>query len=191
MKLVLLGDSGVGKTSIVTKYVSGEAPENVGPTIGAAFVTKDVTIDGQHLELLVWDTAGQEVYRGLAPMYYRGAAIAIIVYDVTKNESFDAVDYWIGELKNNVEDGIIIMVCGNKVDLEDHRAVDFHQASSFASGKGALYAETSAVSGTGIEKLFQIAISTYLKQKGQPVASEASQKVNLTDKKAGGKKGCC
>ena len=144
VKLVLLGDSGVGKTSIVTQYVSGNAPDSVKPTIGAAFVTKEVSIEGHQLELLIWDTAGQEVYRGLAPMYYRSALIAIICYDVTRAQSFDSVSYWIKELKTNVDGNIVIVVCGNKIDLEDQRVIDATTAQTNAESNGALYAETSA-----------------------------------------------
>jgi Rab family protein len=117
------------------------------------------------MELRIWDTAGQEVYRGLAPMYYRSALIAIIVYDVTNSESYSSVDYWIRELKVNVEEGIIILVCANKIDLEDQRVVDFLHASSSAIERGALYAETSAVSGVGVEKMFQLALTTLMKQR--------------------------
>lgn len=190
IKLVLLGDSGVGKTSIVTQFVSGSAPENVNPTIGAAFVTKDVTIDGQNLELLIWDTAGQEVYRGLAPMYYRSALIAFIVYDVTKNESFDSVSYWIRELKTNVEENIVILVCGNKVDLEDKRTVEFQTAQNMATENGALYAETSATTGTGVDRMFQMAISTLLKQRS-PGQVAPKQGVDLDSKQEKKDKGGC
>ena len=190
IKLVLLGDSGVGKTSIVTQYVSGSAPENVNPTIGAAFVTKDVLIDGQQLELLIWDTAGQEVYRGLAPMYYRSALIAFIVYDVTKAESFDSVSYWIKELKTNVEESIIILVCGNKIDLEEKRAIEFQSAQAMASENGALYAETSASTGAGIDRMFQLAISTLLKQRQPNNNPEPGIRITTSgDKKK--KDGCC
>jgi Rab family protein len=190
IKLVLLGDSGVGKTSIVTQYVSGTVPENINPTIGAAFVTKEVVIDTQNLELLIWDTAGQEVYRGLAPMYYRSALIAIIVYDVTNQESHHSVSYWIRELQTNVEENIVILVCGNKIDLEDKRVVQFQIASSGAAERGALYAETSATTNTGIDRMFQLAISTHLKKKVPPKPA-GQQGVKLTEDKAGGKKGCC
>lgn len=193
IKLVLLGDSSVGKTSIVTQYVSGSAPESVNPTIGAAFVTKDVTVDGQALELLIWDTAGQEVYRGLAPMYYRSALIAIIVYDVTKAESFDSVSYWIRELKTNVEEDIIILVCGNKIDLEEKRAVEFQQASSMAQENGALYAETSAVTGAGVERMFQLAISTLLQKRDPDSIKKEDTGVKLAQNNNNGSnnKGCC
>jgi Rab family protein len=192
IKLVLLGDSGVGKTSIVSQYVSGNAPENVNPTIGAAFVTKEVSVEGQNLELLIWDTAGQEVYRGLAPMYYRSALIAIIVFDVSNQESYNSVNYWIKELQTNVEENIVIIVCGNKIDLEEKRVVNFQAASAAAVEQGVLYAETSASSGTGIDRMFQVAISAHLKKSGK-VNSDATQRVDLTAKPAGGDKGsgCC
>lgn len=191
IKLVLLGDSGVGKTSIVAHYVSGSAPDNVNPTIGAAFVTKDVTIENQKLELLIWDTAGQEVYRGLAPMYYRSALIAIIVFDVTKSESFDSVSYWIRELKANVEESIVILVCGNKIDLEDQRVIEFQSASSVAQENGALYAETSASTGSGVERMFQVAISTLLKNR-QNSGNVQPNSVNITNGKENtDKKPCC
>jgi Rab family protein len=192
IKLVLLGDSGVGKTSIVTQFVSGTVPENMNPTIGAAFVTKEVTIQGQNLELLIWDTAGQEVYRGLAPMYYRSALIAIIVFDVTSQESYNSVSYWIHELQTNVEENIVILVCGNKIDLEDKRAVQFQSASTAAANRGALYSETSATTNTGVDKMFQLALSSHLQKKGLTKPS-GDKGVDLTDKKAAGDKkgGCC
>jgi Rab family protein len=193
IKLVLLGDSGVGKTSIVTQYVSGTVPENVNPTIGAAFVTKEVSIEGQNLELLIWDTAGQEVYRGLAPMYYRSALIAIIVYDVTNQESYNSVSYWIRELQTNVEENIVILVCGNKIDLEDKRVVQFQTASALAAERGALYSETSATTNAGVDRMFQMAISSHLKKRGVAgKAVDSPQKVDLGAAKAGDeKKGCC
>ena len=191
IKLVLLGDSGVGKTSIVTQYVTGSAPDNVNPTIGAAFVTKDVNIDGQQLELLIWDTAGQEVYRGLAPMYYRSALIAIICFDVTKKESFDSVSYWINELKTNVEESIVILVCGNKIDLEDQREITFDQASKLAENNSALYAETSAANGSGIDRMFQLAISNLLQRSPSGVSTpQNSIKINQGEGD-NNKKGCC
>ena len=151
-----------------------------------------MTIEGQNLELLIWDTAGQEVYRGLAPMYYRSALIAFIVYDVTKNESFDSVSYWIRELKTNVEENIVILVCGNKVDLEDKRTVDFQTAQSLATENNALYTETSATTGQGVDRMFQMAISTLLKQRS-PGPQPTDTGVKLDQKKASTKdgKGCC
>ena len=159
IKIVLLGDSGVGKTSIVTRYVSGTVLENVKPTVGAAFVTKDVIIQKNTVELLIWDTAGQEVYRGLAPIYYRNARIAIIVFDVTNSTSFDSVNYWIGELKSNVSENVVILVCANKIDLNEKRIIDQNQIDILIKKNNVLYAETSAKENIGIDKLFQDLIS--------------------------------
>jgi Rab family protein len=193
IKIVLLGDSGVGKTSIVTQYVSGTLPESVSPTIGAAFVTKPVSIEGQNLDLLIWDTAGQEVYRGLAPMYYRSAVIAVIVFDVTKQESYDSVSYWIRELQTNVVDDIVILVCGNKSDLDEKRAVQLQTALTFATERGALYAETSATTNSGIDRMFQLGVSSHLKKRGAAgKAEDAEPKVDLASKNAGEEgNGCC
>ena len=193
VKLVLLGDSGVGKTSIATQYISGKAPQSVKPTIGAAFVTKSIVVDGQPIELLIWDTAGQEVYRGLAPMYYRSALIAIIVYDITRQQSYESVSYWINELKANADSRTIIVVCANKTDLEDQRAVDENTAQQFAESNGALYAATSATTGSGIDRMFQMAVGKLLKdQAGENLnQNKNGGTVQLKAGQTENKKGCC
>ena len=193
VKLVLLGDSGVGKTSIATQYISGKAPQSVKPTIGAAFVTKSIVVDGQPIELLIWDTAGQEVYRGLAPMYYRSALIAIVVYDITRQQSYESVAYWINELKANADSRTVIVVCANKTDLEDQRAVDENIAQQFAESHGALYAATSASTGSGIDRMFQMAVGKLMKdQAGESVQQmNKNSGVQLKDKKDGQKSGGC
>ncbi|OHT14982.1 small GTP-binding protein [Tritrichomonas foetus] len=189
IKLVLLGDSGVGKTSIVTQYVNGRLPENVKPTIGAAFVTKELTLNNQDIELLIWDTAGQEVYRGLAPMYYRSALIAIIVYDVTSVSSFESVSYWIKELKSNVDGSIVILVCGNKTDLADMRAIDGGTAQDCAETSGALYTETSASNGTGIDRMFQMAVSKLFTIRSSTPTNNKG--VNINNQNNEKPSGCC
>lgn len=190
IKVVLLGDSGVGKTSIVTKYVTGCMPDVAIPTVGAAFVTKDVNIDNHSYQLLIWDTAGQELYRGLSPMYYRSASIAIIVYDVTNLTSFKSVEYWVNELRENAEQDIIIMICGNKIDIEK-RQVECDYAQSQANGYHTLYAETSASNGSGVERLFQLVINEVIKKES---ASQdiTSKKVQVGDTmNAREKSDCC
>lgn len=163
VKVVLLGDSGVGKTSIVTRYTTGIVQLSVKPTVGAAFVTKELSVEGQDFELLIWDTAGQEVYRGLAPMYYRSAGIAIIVFDVVRPQTYQSVSYWIKELKANVDKNTVLVVCANKVDKDEPRVPDAEVAQKFAQENGALYVETSAISGIGIDRLFQAAVQQYIK----------------------------
>jgi Rab family protein len=189
LKLVFLGDSGVGKTSIVTKSVSNNLPERINPTIGAAFVTKIVTFEDQKFELLIWDTAGQEVYRGLAPMYYRSAAIAIVVFDVTVADSYGSVDYWIRELKANVDESIAICVCGNKIDLDENRVIDSVAASAAALEKGVFYAEASAATGAGVDKLFQLAMGKALKLRA--ASGNVQQTGALLDGEAVERSNCC
>jgi Rab family protein len=179
VKLVLLGNSGVGKTCLVSQYLSGSVPESVNPTIGAAFVTKTVTLDGHSFELLIWDTAGQEVFRGLATMYYRSAAIALIVFDVANRDSYSAVDFWIRELRANADETVVIFVCANKIDLEDSRLVDGVQASAAAVAKGCLYAEASAVTGAGVEKIFQAALIAYVRQHTADQPAKGGRRVNI------------
>jgi Rab family protein len=194
LKLVLLGESGVGKTSLVAQYLSGQVPESVNPTVGAAFMTKYVIADGQQFELLIWDTAGQEVYRGLAPMYYRSALIAIIVFDVTNDATYNSVNYWIRELRANSDESIVIVVCANKIDLEDKRIVDSVTASESASEKGALYAEASAITGAGVEKVFEIAVAELVRQRAAGHVKKGKTKVELEhrrDPANGDEKGCC
>ncbi|KAH0794998.1 small GTP-binding protein [Histomonas meleagridis] len=187
IKIVFLGDSGVGKTSIVTKYVSGSIPEMSVPTVGAAFVTKDITFNDKAYQLLIWDTAGQELYRGLAPMYYRSALIAIVVYDVSSSNTFKSVDYWVSELRENTEEKIVIVICGNKVDIED-RQIEETYAMEMAEKYNALYTETSAVTGFGVEKLFQIALSELTKNFPKKVTPQPMKLDANPDEE---KKKCC
>ena len=187
IKIVLLGDSGVGKTSIVAQYVSGSTPDSIKPTVGAAFFTKEMTFNKKPIELLIWDTAGQEVYRGLAPMYYRSAKIAIIVFDITSVKSFESVSYWAKELQDNVDNNLTIVVCGNKTDLEDARAIPQDVAQKKAEEFGALYVETNANSGTGVERLFQLAITKFFEKAGQDADPDIPQPPKPAEKKGG----CC
>ena len=191
LKVVLLGDSGVGKTSIVTRYTTGVVSTSVKPTVGAAFVTKEINVDNKEFELLIWDTAGQEVYRGLAPIYYRSSGIAIIVFDVTRPETYKSVSYWISELKLNVDIKPIIVVCANKVDKEGPKFPDEEVAQKYASENGAIYIETSALSGLGIDRMFQTSVSKYLKEyPNNNDINDNTQDIN-TNKKEENKKTCC
>ncbi|KAH0793081.1 small GTP-binding protein [Histomonas meleagridis] len=190
IKIVFLGESGTGKTSIVTKYVSGSIPEVSVPTVGAAFVTKDIIFNKKTVQLLIWDTAGQELYRGLAPMYYRNAVIAFIVYDVTNAASYKAVEYWINELKEKGEEQMVLVICGNKIDLEE-RVVEEVEAQAFASGHNAIYVETSAVSGQGIDRMFQNAISELIKLQSSNRVSHQQTSSNSIQIENTNQSSCC
>lgn len=150
---MLLGSQGVGKTSIVVRYVQGTFNDTERSTIGASFFTHKMTIDDRRIKLQIWDTAGQERFRSMAPMYYRGAHAAIIVYDVTVKKSFSEVDAWIKQLKENCGENLVLCIVGNKNDLPN-KAVSQDVAASYAKSVSALFCETSAKDDIGISEMF-------------------------------------
>lgn len=122
-KIVFLGSAGVGKTSIIRRFTTRKfAPTKT--TVGSGLSTRKQVVDGVHVRLQLWDAAGQERYRSLAPMYYRGAHVAILVYDVTRRESFAELESWLGELREKGPSDVVIHVVGAKADLEDQREVE-------------------------------------------------------------------
>lgn len=155
IKIVFVGDTNVGKTCIVSKYVNGIFTTE-GPTIGAAYFTKEIEVDKEKYVLNIWDTAGQECYRYLVPMYYRNASIAILVYDITNKSSFESIQFWIDDIKKVITEDISFVLCGNKNDLEDQRSVTEADVQAFAENLGLPYMETSALTGYGIAKLFDL-----------------------------------
>lgn len=155
-KLVLLGDSSVGKSCLVAQFVRGEFHDFQEPTIGAAFLTAQLALDDSSsntIRLEIWDTAGQERYRSLAPMYYRGAAAAIVVFDLTSQESFNGAKSWVKELQRRGDANVIIALAGNKIDVEG-RVVEKEEATAFAEENGIIYMETSAKTAQNVRELF-------------------------------------
>jgi small GTP-binding protein len=155
IKLCFLGQGGVGKTCIAYRFVHDKFSEFEIPTVGASFSSKRVEIDEKNILFHIWDTAGQEKYRSLAPMYYRGAAAAVIVYDITDPESFEKMKGWIQELKRLASPGITLAVVGNKCDMEESREINTDMGKAYADSIDAIFFETSAKSGENIEQLFE------------------------------------
>ncbi|XP_065688233.1 LOW QUALITY PROTEIN: ras-related protein Rab-31 [Patagioenas fasciata] len=155
LKVCLLGDTGVGKSSIVCRFVQDHFDHNISPTIGASFMTKTVPCGNELHKFLIWDTAGQERFHSLAPMYYRGSAAAVIVYDITKQDSFHTLKKWVKELKEHGPENIVMAIAGNKCDLSDIREVPLKDAKEYAESIGAIVVETSAKNAVNIEELFQ------------------------------------
>lgn len=153
-KLVLLGDSAVGKSCLVVRFVRDEFFEFQEPTIGAAFLTQTVTVDDVTVKFEIWDTAGQERYRSLAPMYYRGAAAAIVVYDITKKDSFNGAKSWVKELQRRGDPNVVIALAGNKADMESKRKVQAEEAAQYALENDILHLETSAKNAHNVRALF-------------------------------------
>ncbi|XP_032826296.1 ras-related protein Rab-22A [Petromyzon marinus] len=154
LKVCLLGDTGVGKSSIVCRFVQDNFDPNINPTIGASFMTKTMPQGNEVHKYLIWDTAGQERFRSLAPMYYRGSAAAVIVYDITKEESFQMLKSWVRELRQHGPQDIIVAIAGNKCDLDDMREVSVQDARDYADSIDAIFIETSAKSAINICEIF-------------------------------------
>ena len=144
-KLVLLGDSAVGKSSLVLRFVRGQFFEYQESTIGAAFLTQTVALNDTTVKFEIWDTAGQERYHSLAPMYYRGAAAAIVVYDITNRDTFQRAKQWVKELQRQGNPNIVIALAGNKSDLNSKRKVEPEEAESCAAQFGAAIAQFGAI----------------------------------------------
>jgi len=154
VKLVLLGESAVGKSSIVLRFVNNEYQDNKEPTIGAAFLTQRCKLDDRIIKFEIWDTAGQERFHSLAPMYYRNAQAAVIVYDITKPASLEKAKSWVKELQRQANPNIVIALVGNKLDLANNRSVPSEEAEAYASENELLFFEASAKTGTNIIEVF-------------------------------------
>ncbi|ESO84514.1 hypothetical protein LOTGIDRAFT_131980 [Lottia gigantea] len=155
VKLVLLGDQGVGKSSIALRFVRGEFYENSEATVGAAFLTQTVNVQGHSIKFDIWDTAGQERYHSLAPMYYRGAQAAIVVYDITNQKSYDRAVAWVKELRQQANSQITIVLAGNKADMaHDSRAVQIEEAKHFSESNDLGWFEASAKTGMAVGDIF-------------------------------------
>ena len=151
-KVVFLGETSVGKSSIVTRFTRDEFFDFQEPTIGAAFQTKNIQIDNCNVIMEFWDTAGQERYRSLAPMYYRGASVAFIVYDITNPDTLNNAIYWINQIKNKGERNCIIVLLGNKNDLSERR-IERETALNVSEMNNTMFSEVSAKTGSNINDI--------------------------------------
>jgi len=167
-KVVFLGESGCGKTSLIARYVDKTFTSTLTPTVGCAGRLVTYEYLGRELTLLLWDTAGQELYRSLTPVYYRNSAAAVIVFDVTSKATFEQVPGWISELQSVVGD-IVMVVCGNKCDLESDRVIEELEAAALANGSNARYAETSAKTGQGLDQLFQVIVKEVMERRREAI----------------------
>ena len=189
-KLVLLGESAVGKSSLVLRFVKGQFHEYQESTIGAAFLTQAVQLDDFTVKFEIWDTAGQERYHSLAPMYYRGAQAAIIVYDITTPDSFNRAKTWVKELQRQASPNIVIALAGNKSDLANKRMVSFDEAQAYADDNNLLFMETSAKTAMNVNEVF-MAIAKKLPKAEPTLASPRQQRgVDLSQSQPAEGGGC-
>jgi Ras-related protein Rab-1A len=170
-KLLLIGDSGVGKSCLLLRFADDTYTDSYISTIGVDFKIRTVDLDTKTIKLQIWDTAGQERFRTITSSYYRGAHGIIIVYDITDKESFDNVRQWLFEIDRYANEQVCKLLVGNKADLKNKRAVEFETAKAFADELNIPFLETSAKSATNVEQAFlTMAAQIKNKMQTQPVA---------------------
>jgi len=154
-KVVLIGDSGVGKSNLLSRFTRNEFSLDSKSTIGVEFATRSIQVDAKTIKAQIWDTAGQERYRAITSAYYRGAVGALLVYDISKHQTYENVTRWLKELRDHADANIVIMLVGNKSDLRHLRAVPTEEAKQFASENNLSFIETSALDASNVELAFQ------------------------------------
>ncbi|KAH8090376.1 ras family-domain-containing protein [Filobasidium floriforme] len=158
-KVVLIGDSGVGKSNLLSRFTRNEFNLDSKSTIGVEFATRSVQVDSKTVKAQIWDTAGQERYRAITSAYYRGAVGALLVYDIAKHPTYQNVHRWLKELRDHADSNIVIMLVGNKSDLKHLRAVPTDEAKAFATENNLSFIETSALDASNVEAAFQNILS--------------------------------
>ena len=163
-KIVLIGDSGVGKTNILSRYLTNEFSLTTQATVGVEFGSKIIKKGEKLIKLQIWDTAGQERYKSITSAYYKGSKGAFVVYDISRKNTFDNVDKWINELKNNGSEDVFIMLVGNKSDLKDQREITEEEVKKKAELYNVAFCETSALEGKNIGYAFENLINEITKK---------------------------
>ena len=158
LKLIVVGNQGTGKSSILNRFVNETFEENYQATIGLDFQSKNITIHDQDVRLIIYDTAGQEKFRSLIPMYIRESQIILLVYDISDKESFDSIPIWIQEVKDVLNKEVVFVLIGNKIDLENQRKVSFEEGKKLAEQNNFIFQEVSAKTGKNFENLFEVKI---------------------------------
>ncbi|CAO3692249.1 hypothetical protein INT44_003568 [Umbelopsis vinacea] len=200
-KVVLIGDSGVGKTNLLGRFTRNEFNLESKSTIGVEFATRSIQVDNKTIKAQIWDTAGQERYRAITSAYYRGAVGALLVYDISKHSTYESVSRWLKELRDHADSNIVIMLVGNKSDLRHLRAVPTDEAKQFAADNGLSFIETSALDASNVEMSFQrilteiyrIVSNKALENSGDNIRPTGGQTISVSqspdDQQQGGK--CC
>ncbi|CAD8167635.1 unnamed protein product [Paramecium octaurelia] len=197
-KIVLSGDSGVGKSNLLLRFTKNQFNADSKTTIGVEFATRSIITNGKVIKAQIWDTAGQERYRAITAAYYRGAIGAVLVYDITNKQSFEAVEQWIQEVRENADKDIVIMIIGNKSDLKHLRAIRTESGQDLAQMYKVAFMEASAQDGTNVDQAFiQIIQQIYQNltkqiQKYDQMSHLQSEKLDLeTTNSSNKKQGCC
>ena len=200
-KIVLVGDWGVGKTNILSRYTRGEFILGSPGTVGVQFSTKSLVIDGANIKVQVWDTAGQDKFRAITSAYYRGAHGALLIYDITRQETFKRLDSWIKELKEYMKESCSIILIGNKCDLEHLSEVKQEDAINYAKMHDFAFFVTSALNSTNIQDAFDSLITQIHANNSKSVRTEqetlttsiSGKRISLNEpiQETSHKKSCC
>jgi len=200
-KIVLIGDSGVGKSNLLSRFTRSEFNLESKSTIGVEFATRSIQVDGKITKAQIWDTAGQERYRAITSAYYRGAVGALLVYDIAKHLTFENIERWLRELRDHADQNIVIMIVGNKSDLRHLRAVPTEEAKEFAEKHRLSFIETSALDSTNVETAFRSILTDIYHIVSQKAIADPDQpvvtarpgiKLQTTENQAAPtKKACC
>jgi small GTP-binding protein len=164
VKIVLIGDSGVGKTNLLSRFTRDQFNPESKSTIGVEFATKTLEVEGKNVKAQIWDTAGQERYRAITSAYYRGAIGAMLLYDITTSLTFSSLSRWLQELRENADPNIVVMLVGNKSDLSEKRAVSTDEGIGFSKSESLLFIETSARDASNVQDAFTTLITEVVKK---------------------------
>ena len=160
-KIAIIGNQHVGKTTILSRYKYEATDDTYAPTVGIDFLTKNVFLEDKTIRLIMWDTAGQERFKSLIPSYLKNANCIILTYDITDRSSFTSLNKWLSDARDNIVEGTYLILCGNKIDLNDKRVIAKEDAEKFAKDNNIDYTETSATTGEGINELFNTIIGKF------------------------------
>jgi len=199
-KIVIIGDSGVGKSNLLSRFTRNEFLADCKSTIGVEFATRSLEIDGRQIKAQIWDTAGQERYRAITAAYYRGAAGVLLVYDITKASTFKNLDRWLNEMKNHSDPAVLSIVIGNKADLAHLRAVKTEDGEQFAATHKFSFLETSALTADNIDVAFKTLLTQIYHQRVSETSYESGSQTSVPsmtgpvvfpESEKSGKSSCC
>ena len=182
IKVILIGDSGVGKTNIMSKFLKNQFLEDSKATVGVEFGSKLFIQQGHKIKAQIWDTAGQEKYKAITSAYYKGSKGALVIYDITQKETFANIEKWVNDLKCKGDPKITIIIIGNKNDLEEKRQISKEQGEEKAKSFGCAFLETSAFSGDNIEKAFEMMVKEIYDKFTSDIGGDDEEELDSNEK---------
>ena len=201
LKYIIIGDPSVGKSNLLMKFAHNKFTEEYQTTIGVEFGAKNIQIKNQMYRIQIWDTAGQENFRSITRAYFKNCVCAMVVYDITSRKSFENVQNWLQDVHDQSPKTVLIILIGNKIDLENKRDVSYDEGKEYAIKNGLIFMETSAKTGEGVEEIFkqsaeeidQKIVENYYDLNSEicGIKKGKTNNINLNNEKTKDKKGCC